>query len=45
MVSRVALLAAIVGASGSAVELTLDNYHELVTKTGKASFIKFQAPW
>lgn len=43
MLRTTALLAALCGAS--AVELTSDNFDELVTKTGKASFIKFQAPW
>jgi len=43
MLRTTALLAALCGAS--AVELTAENFDELVTKTGKASFIKFQAPW
>ena len=43
MLRTTALLAALCGAS--AVELTSDNFDELATKTGKASFIKFQAPW
>jgi len=45
MLRTTALLAALCGASGTAVDLTSDNFDELVTKTGKASFIKFQAPW
>ena len=45
MLSRMALLAAIVGVSGSAVELTPDNFDKELTNSGKASFIKFLAPW
>jgi hypothetical protein len=43
MLRTTALLAALCGTS--AVSLTADNFDELITKTGKASFIKFQAPW
>lgn len=45
MLRTTALLAALCGASGTALELTSDNYDKEVTQTGKASFIKFQAPW
>lgn len=45
MLSRMALLAAIVGVSGSAVELTPDNFEKEVTSSGKSAFIKFLAPW
>tara|TARA_B110001452_G_C14821428_1_gene286795 strand:- start:245 stop:382 length:138 start_codon:yes stop_codon:yes gene_type:complete len=45
MLSRMALLAAIVGVSGTAVELTADNFEKEITNSGKASFIKFLAPW
>jgi hypothetical protein len=31
--------------SGTAVELTPDNFDKEVTSTGKAAFIKFLAPW
>ena len=43
MLRTTALLAVLCGAS--AHQLTMDNFDELITKTGKASFIKFQAPW
>ena len=45
MLSRMALLAAIVGVSGSAVELTPDNFDKEVFESGKSAFVKFLAPW
>jgi len=36
---------ALAGVAANAVDLTPDNYDELVTKSGKSAFIKFQAPW
>jgi hypothetical protein len=45
MLRGLALLAAVCGASGSAVELTLDNWDKEVAQSGKAAFIKFLAPW
>jgi len=45
MLRGVALLGALCGVSGNAVELTIDNYDKEVTSTGKAAFIKFLAPW
>ena len=39
------LLCAAAGASAGAIELTPDNFDELVLKSGKAAFIKFLAPW
>jgi len=39
------LLCAVAGVSAGAVELTPDNFDEVITKSGKASFIKFLAPW
>ena len=35
------LLCAAAGASAGAIELTPDNFDELVLKSGKAAFIKF----
>jgi len=40
-----ALLGAVVGVSSAAVELTPDNFDEVVLKSGKSAFIKFLAPW
>jgi len=34
-----------VSASGAAVELTNDNFDDLVFNSGKNAFVKFQAPW
>ena len=46
MAARLLCVAALVsGVSAEAVELTSDNYESLVTNTGKAAFVKFQAPW
>ena len=39
------LLCVAAGASAGAIELTPDNFDELVFKSGKAAFIKFLAPW
>ena len=43
MLRTTALLAAL--CSANALSLTSDNFDELITKTGKAAFVKFQAPW
>jgi hypothetical protein len=44
--ARVALICAFAASvSGTAVELTPDNYDKEVTQSGKAAFIKFLAPW
>jgi len=44
--ARVALICAFAASvSGSAVELTPDNFAKEVTDSGKAAFIKFLAPW
>ncbi len=45
MLRGLTLLAALTGASASAVELTPDNFDKEVTQSGKAAFIKFLAPW
>jgi len=45
MLRGMALMAAIVGVSGAAVELTPDNWDKEVASSGKAAFIKFLAPW
>jgi protein disulfide-isomerase A6 len=45
MLRGLALLAAVCGASGSAVELTPDNWDKEIAQSGKAAFIKFLAPW
>jgi hypothetical protein len=37
--------ALVASASAGAVDLNSDNFDELVTKSGKAAFIKFLAPW
>lgn len=39
------LLCAVTYASASAVNLTPDNFDQLVLKSGKSAFIKFFAPW
>jgi hypothetical protein len=44
--ARVAFICAIAASvSGTAVELTPDNFEKEVTASGKAAFIKFLAPW
>ena len=43
MLRTTALLAALCGAN--ALSLTSENWDEMVAKTGKAAFVKFQAPW
>jgi protein disulfide-isomerase A6 len=45
MALRIALLCAAASSASAALELTPDNFDELVTKSGKAAFIKFLAPW
>eukprot|EP00316_Scyphosphaera_apsteinii_P018184 CAMPEP_0119308328 /NCGR_PEP_ID=MMETSP1333-20130426/10036_1 /TAXON_ID=418940 /ORGANISM="Scyphosphaera apsteinii, Strain RCC1455" /LENGTH=45 /DNA_ID= /DNA_START= /DNA_END= /DNA_ORIENTATION= len=45
MLRTLALLGATVAISGAAVELTPDNFDEVVLKSGKSAFIKFLAPW
>jgi len=45
MLRSAALLAAVVGASAGAVDLTPDNFDKLVLQSGKSAFIKFLAPW
>jgi protein disulfide-isomerase A6 len=39
------LACALAGAASEAVELTPDNFDDLVLKSGKSAFIKFLAPW
>jgi len=45
MLRCLALLAAVNGAAGAAVELTPDNWDKEIAQSGKAAFIKFLAPW
>jgi len=45
MLRNLALLCAVAGASAAAVELTPDNFDDLVLKSGKSAFVKFLAPW
>ena len=39
------VLGLVVGAHAGAVELTNDNFDELVIESGKGAIVKFQAPW
>jgi len=39
------LAAAIGGAHAGAVELTAENFPDLVANSGKGAFVKFLAPW
>jgi len=39
------LLGAVVALNAAAVELTADNFDDLVLGSGKSAFVKFQAPW
>ena len=39
------VLGLVVGAHAGAVELTKDNFNELVIESGKGAIVKFQAPW
>lgn len=43
LLKSVLLMAMAVGAAGSAVELTKDNFES--QKSGKNAFVKFLAPW
>jgi len=43
--AKLFVLATALGAANAATELTPENYDDLVLKSGKASFIKFLAPW
>ena len=45
MLRSLTLLCAATGASAASVDLTSDNFDQLVLKSGKSAFIKFQAPW
>ena len=40
-----ALVCALVATASATTELTMDNFDELVLKSGKAAFVKFLAPW
>ena len=40
-----ALSILLVGAASGALELTPDNFDDVVFGSGKAAFIKFLAPW
>jgi hypothetical protein len=42
---RSALVCALVATASATTELTMDNFDELVLKSGKAAFVKFLAPW
>ena len=42
---RATALLLCLGASHAALELTPDNFDEVVLASGKAAFIKFLAPW
>lgn len=43
--ARAVLLACALGSASAALELTPDNFDEVVFKSGKAAFVKFLAPW
>jgi hypothetical protein len=45
MRSFIALACIVACANAGAVSLNLENFDELVTKSGKNAFVKFQAPW
>ncbi len=45
MLRGLALLCAVSGVSSAAIELTPDNFDDVVFKSGKSAFIKFLAPW
>jgi hypothetical protein len=45
MARLLAFAGLLASAAGTAVELTPDNWDEVVGKSGKSAFIKFLAPW
>ena len=45
MLRGLALLCAVSGVSSTAIELTPENFDDVVFKSGKSAFIKFLAPW
>ena len=45
MALRLALLCAAASSASAALELTPDNFDDVVFKSGKSAFIKFLAPW
>ena len=45
MLRGLTVLAALTGASGSAIEFTPENWDKEVMQSGKAAFVKFLAPW
>jgi len=45
MLRATVLSCLLLGANSEAVELTIKNFDKKVTKSGKAAFIKFLAPW
>jgi hypothetical protein len=42
---KAALLLGFAAAAAHAVELTPDNFDDLVLSSGRSSLVKFQAPW
>jgi hypothetical protein len=45
MATRASLLLSLAGVASAALELTPDNFDDLVFKSGKSGFVKFLAPW
>jgi len=45
MLRSLVFLGAVGSAAAGAVELTPDNFDDVVLKSGKSAFIKFLAPW
>jgi len=45
MLRSLVFLGAVGSAAAGAVELTPDNFDDVVVKSGKSAFIKFLAPW
>jgi hypothetical protein len=39
------LLLGVLGVAHAAIELTPDNFDDVVFNSGKAAFVKFLAPW